>query len=102
MLIDSRRCAQMVQDARKLTEIVTAITGVVERELSGRQSVGVSDGRMVKAIADHRGRVTRIEIAPAALTRTRGPQLAQEVVQAVSRAQAQARADYERVLRTGH
>jgi DNA-binding protein YbaB len=102
MLIDSRRCAQMVLGARKLTEVATAITSVVERELSGSHSVGMSDGRMVKAIADHRARVTRIEIAPAGLTRTRGPQLAQQVVQAVSRAQAQARAAYEHVLRTGH
>jgi DNA-binding protein YbaB len=102
MSTDLRRFAQLVQGAQKLVDAAAAITNAVERRLSGTQSVGMSDARMVKVITDHRARVTRIEIAPAGLTRTRGPELAQQVVQAVTRAQAQARAEYERVLRTGH
>lgn len=92
---------QLIRNAQYLTEAAAAITNAVERKLSGTHSVGESDTRVVKVTTDHRARVTRIEIAPAALTRTRGPQLAQEVVQAVGRAQAQSRAEYERVLRTG-
>jgi hypothetical protein len=102
MSADPRRFARLVQDAQKLVDVVASITNVVERRLSGTQSVGLSDARLVKVTTDHRARVTQIDIAPAGLTRTRGPELAQQVVQAVTRAQAQARAEYERVLRTGH
>jgi DNA-binding protein YbaB len=102
MSADPRRFAQLVQNAQKLVDAVAAITNVVERRLAGTQSVGESDARMVKVTTDHHARVTRIEIAPAGLTRTHGPELARQVVQAVTRAQAQARAEYERVLRAGH
>lgn len=90
------------RSAQQLTDAVAAITNAVERRLSGTYSVGESDTRLVRVTTDHHARVTHIEIAPTALTRTRGPQLAHDVVQAVHRSQAQARAEYERVLRTGH
>ena len=102
MSANLRRFEQLVRHSQQLVDAAVTITKEVERRLSGTHPVGESDARMVKATTDHRARVTRIEIAPAGLTRTRGPELAHQVVQAVTRAQAQARAEYERVLRTGH
>jgi hypothetical protein len=99
MSFDPRRFARLVHGARQLTDAAAAIASSVERRLSGTYPVGESDAGTVRVTTDHRARVTRIEITPAGLTRTRGSELARQVVQAVTRAQAQAAAEYERALR---
>jgi DNA-binding protein YbaB len=99
MSFDSRRFAQLVEGARQLAGAAAATVDVVERRLSGRYAAGQSDAGAVRVTTDHRARITRIEITPAGLTRTRGSELARQVVQAVTRAQEQARGEYDRALR---
>lgn len=101
MSVDARDVARLRRDANELAAAAAAVADVAERTLAGTHVVGESEAGLVRATADHRGRVTHIDIAPTGLTRTRGPELAHQVVQAVSRARSLAAAEYERALR-GH
>jgi hypothetical protein len=69
----------------RLTERLAA----VERELSGRQFRATCDSGAVTATVDWRADVTAIDIG-VVMTRTRGPELAAQVTQAVNRARAEA------------
>lgn len=72
---------------------------VGEKDMAGQGFRGRSDRGSVSATADWQGRPVAIEITRAGVTRSRGSALAAEVVQAVNRARAEARAELQRRMR---
>lgn len=93
------RGTELVEYARALSSRTNALVEAVERELGGQTFVAASDRGLVEATADHLTRVVDIRIGRAGLHRTRGADLAEQVWQAVTRAQALARTEHQRVMR---
>lgn len=90
---------ELVEYARALNTKMNAKLEAVERELGGQTFVATSDGGLVEATADHLTRVVDIRIGRTGLHRTRGTDLAEQVRQAVTRAQELARTEHQRAMR---
>lgn len=85
-----------LDNLRAIADTVTTLSdrlagrlAAVERELAGRQFRATSDRGAVTATVDWRADLTAVDIG-VAMTRTRGPELATQVAQAVNRARAEA------------
>ncbi|MGH3758139.1 hypothetical protein [Actinophytocola sp.] len=76
-----------------------ALAESIDAELSGRRFAAASDGGLVVAEADHTARLVNLRFTATALTRSTGRALGTQVVQAVTRAQADARSAIESAVR---
>lgn len=90
--------AEAAVQARAMAEQIRRASDEAERVLAGVRFTAASDDDVVTAEADVRSRIVGIQIARGGLTRTRGGELARQVVDAVARARGRARDEYLRAL----